>query len=97
MKRQLRIAAALIAAGLTGGIASLAWAQEQKTEKPCMADAARLCPNVEPGGGAQIACLKEHKEDLSPACKKRVMQMKLKHEEQKQYNEQQQQGTMPRE
>jgi hypothetical protein len=90
MKRHIRIATAVVAAAIAGGAASLASAQE----KPCMADAARLCPGVEPGEGAQIACLKQHKEDLSPGCKKRVMQMKIKHEEQKQLQEQQQ-GTQP--
>ena len=46
-------------------------------DKPCMADAARLCAGIEPGA-AQIACLKEHKQELSPACKKHVMQTKVK-------------------
>jgi hypothetical protein len=91
MRRTIGIAAALVAAGLVGGVASSARAQE----RPCMADAARLCPDVEPGGGAQITCLKEHKEELSPACKKKVMQAKIKHEEQKQLEEQQQQQTPP--
>jgi hypothetical protein len=58
-------------------------------ERPCMADAARLCPEVEPGAG-QLACLKEHKEELSPACKQKVLQAKIKQEEQKQLHEQQQ-------
>jgi hypothetical protein len=62
-------------------------------EKPCMADTARPCPNVQPGGGAQLACLKAHKEELSPACKKKVMQAKIKQEEQKQLEEQQ--GAQP--
>jgi hypothetical protein len=90
MRSKLSIAAFVIGAGL-GAIPSLAVAQE----KPCMADAARLCPDVEPGGGAQIACLKQHKEELSPACKKKVMQMKVKSEEQKQLHEQEQQQGMP--
>ncbi len=84
------IAAALVALG-AGGLASPALAQE----RPCMADAARLCPDVEPGGGAQIQCLKQHKEELSPACKRKVMQAKIKHEEQKQLQQQQQQGMPP--
>jgi hypothetical protein len=71
-------------------IASGAYAQD----KPCMADAARLCPNVEPGEG-QMACLKEHKDDLSPGCKKKVMQMKIKQEEKKQLDEQQKGAPAP--
>jgi hypothetical protein len=72
----------MTAALLFAGVASA-------QEKPCMADAARLCPDVPPGGGAQIACLKQHKEQLSAACKKHVMQMKIQQEENKQLQEQQ--------
>ena len=85
MKRMMMLIAAS-----TLGLAATAYAQE----KPCMADAARLCPEVQPGGGAQIACLKEHKEELSPACKKKVMQMKIKQMEQQQLHEQEQ-GVPP--
>jgi hypothetical protein len=74
------------AAMLVMGMGGAAFAQE----RPCMADAARLCPDVQPGQG-QLACLKEHKEELSAGCKKKVMQMKIKQEEQKQLHEQEQQ------
>jgi hypothetical protein len=84
-----------IVAGAVFGLGSSAFAQE----KPCMADAARLCPKVEPGGGAQMQCLKEHKDELSPACKKKVLQAKIKQEEQKQEKSEepapQPQGTQP--
>jgi hypothetical protein len=81
MKKSLTIAAALFAAAVSGG----AFAQE----RPCAADAARLCPGVEPGGGAQMTCLKEHKDELSPACKKKVLQAKIKMLE----NQEQQKAT----
>ncbi len=35
----------------------------------CTADVQRLCPNVQPGGGAIIACLRAHKDALSDRCK----------------------------
>ena len=73
------------------GFAATAYAQD----KPCMADAARLCSNVEPGGGAQIACLKAHKTELSPACKKNVMKMQAKSMEEQQLQQQQQQQPPP--
>jgi hypothetical protein len=88
MKRMM-----LLVAASTLGLTATAYAQKEQ-EKPCMADAARLCPGVEPGGGAQITCLKSHKEELSPGCKKKVMQMKIKQEENKQL-QQQEQGTPP--
>lgn len=87
MRRRLSIAAFVLGAALGG--------QARAQEKPCMADAARLCPNIEPGGGAQLACLKEHKQELSPECKKHVMQAKLKHEEQKQLEQQRQRSPNP--
>ena len=76
-----------VIAASTLGLVSAAQAQD----KPCMADAARLCSGVEPGGGAQIACLKAHKSELSPACKKNVMKMKVKQMENEQLEQQRQQ------
>ncbi len=74
---------------IAAAAASRLAASVQAQERPCMADAARLCPDVEPGGGAQLQCLKAHKEELSPACKKKVMQAKVKHLEQEQLQQQQ--------
>jgi hypothetical protein len=79
--------ALLVGAAAVLGLVASARAQE----RPCMADAARLCPDVEPGGGAQVMCLKAHQEELSPACKKHVMQAKIKQMEQQQLQQQQQQ------
>jgi hypothetical protein len=42
----------------------------------CKADADRLCPGVEPGGGKIVACLKEHKEEVSIGCAKAIKKMK---------------------
>ncbi len=88
MKTRLLFAATMTLLGLGGS----AWAQQppqQQADRPCMADAARLCPDVEPGGGAQMACLKSHKEELSPACKRRVMQAKVKQMERQELQKQQ--------
>jgi hypothetical protein len=79
--------------GLMGALGLVSSARAQ--EHPCMADAARLCPDVEPGGGAQMQCLKAHKEELSPACKKNVMKAKIKMMENKELQEQQQKGEQP--
>jgi hypothetical protein len=35
----------------------------------CTGDAQQFCANVQPGGGRVIACLKEHKDELSDQCK----------------------------
>ena len=95
MKRGLVIGFTAALGMVSGAFVSSARAQE----KPCMADAARLCPDVQPGGGAQIQCLKEHKEELSPACKKKVMSAKIKQMEKQEYQKQetpqQQQAPTP--
>jgi BASS family bile acid:Na+ symporter len=90
MKRMVLMVAAL---GL--GAVGVAHAQTQETEHPCMADAARLCSNVEPGGGAQMTCLKAHKEELSPACKKKVMQAKIKQMENQELQKQESAPPQP--
>jgi hypothetical protein len=84
MTSVLRTGAFLFAAAILG-IATGAGAQE----KPCMADAAKLCPGVEPGGGAQIKCLKSHMSELSPGCKEKVAAMKEK------FQKKEQQEAMP--
>ena len=84
--KSMMIAAAMLLLGV-GGAA-------RAQDKPCMADAARLCPNVEPGSG-QISCLKEHKAELSPACKKKVMETKVKQQEQQELQKQQKQQQPP--
>jgi hypothetical protein len=35
----------------------------------CRQDVHTLCPDVQPGGGRIIACLKSHAEQVSPDCK----------------------------
>ncbi len=37
----------------------------------CVWDIERLCGEELPGGGRVVACLKEHRERLSPTCKER--------------------------
>ena len=55
--------------------ASAQFAQAQDQQKlaairaACTADAQKLCAGVQPGGGRIVACLKEHKDELSDQCK----------------------------
>lgn len=48
----------------------------QAAQRPCMDDAKRLCAGVQPGQGRIVACLKEHKDQVSEACRKRVAQFR---------------------
>ena len=41
----------------------------------CTEDAQRLCAGVQPGGGRILACLKEHKDQLSDKCKQAAQQV----------------------
>lgn len=58
----------------TLGSATLAQAQQNKAAEACKDDAAKLCPDVKPGQGRIMACLKEHKSEVSGECKKAVAQ-----------------------
>jgi len=80
------------------GFAPAALAQQQQQQQvphPCAADAQRLCQGAPIGGGAQIACLKAHKSELSPQCKIKVLKAAQQREEQKLPASQQQQQEAP--
>jgi hypothetical protein len=38
----------------------------------CTADVQKLCAGVQPGGGRIIACLKQHKDEVSAGCKEAI-------------------------
>jgi len=44
----------------------------------CKADATRICPGVEPGGGRLVGCLKEHENEVSIGCAKALKAIKAK-------------------
>lgn len=46
--------------------------------RPCAEDAARLCKGVQQGQGRVARCLKEHANELSPACKENIGKAKEK-------------------
>ena len=75
--RHLALASALSLAALVS-TESGALAQQAAAMKYCRADFERLCPGVQPGGGRIIACLKEHKEEVSIGCGKAIQAMKAK-------------------
>ena len=75
--RHLALASALSLAALVSA-ESGALAQQAAAMKYCKADFERLCPGVQPGGGRIIACLKEHKEEVSIGCGMALPAMKAK-------------------
>lgn len=43
---------------------------------PCADDAAKLCKDVPAAGGQVVQCLNQHSNDVSPACKEALGEMK---------------------
>jgi gas vesicle protein len=56
----------------------------EQNAKPCAEDAAKLCKGMQQGGGRMAQCLKEHSNELSPACKENMGKMKEKMQDFKQ-------------
>ena len=75
--RHLALASALSLTALVSA-APNALAQQAEAMKYCKPDVARLCPGVQMGGGRIIACLKEHKMEISVGCGKALQGMKAK-------------------
>ena len=64
------VVAAVFCLSLAGG------ASAEEKDKPCVADAEKLCQGVEKSGGAVAKCLKEHSRELSSACRENMGKMK---------------------
>ena len=63
-------------------------ASAEHAARPCRDDAAKLCKDVQKGEGRVARCLKEHANELSPACKENIGRMKEKVKEAKEACEQ---------
>ena len=61
--RVLRSLTALLGAG-----AALLAAAAEPAESACFADAKRVCPDVQPAEPGFLACLREHRAELSSSC-----------------------------
>jgi hypothetical protein len=48
----------------------------------CKQDVHTLCPDVQPGGGRIVACLKSHAEQVSPDCKAAIKAARERREQQ---------------
>lgn len=45
---------------------------------PCRDDLEKLCPDIEPGGGRIIACLRKHRDLVSDECKAKLAAMRAR-------------------
>ncbi|MFC0284168.1 cysteine rich repeat-containing protein [Camelimonas abortus] len=69
-----KFAAVLFAAAIT--LTPVAAMAGNDLAKYCKADIQRLCPNVEPGGGKIIKCLKSKAKMMSVGCAQALQKMK---------------------
>ena len=63
-----------VAVLMVGTLAGMSGAQHK--QGPCADDIAKLCKDVQPGGGRIARCMKQHEQELSPACKQHVAEVK---------------------
>ena len=71
-----KIAVAALSALALLSLPNVASAQMAEVMKYCKADAERLCPGLEPGGGRIDKCLKAHKMEVSIGCGKAIQHIK---------------------
>ncbi len=71
-----KVVIACISALALASLPQVALAQMSELMKYCKADAERLCPGVEPGGGRIVKCLKAHEMDMSIGCGKALKHLK---------------------
>ena len=71
-----KLAVAALSAFALLALSNIASAQMADLTKYCKADAERLCPGTEPGGGRIIKCLKAHKMEVSIGCEKAIQHIK---------------------
>jgi len=55
-----------------------AGASAEEVDRPCVADAKKLCKNVQPGDGRIARCMKEHQNKLSSGCRENMAKAKEK-------------------
>lgn len=71
-----KLAVAALSAFALMALSNIASAQMADLTKYCKADAERLCPGTEPGGGRIVKCLKAHKMEVSIGCGKAIQHIK---------------------
>jgi hypothetical protein len=71
----LAVVAGLFCLSMAGSVSA------EEVDRPCVADAKKLCKDVQPGEGRVARCMKEHEKELSPACKENIKKMKEKSRE----------------
>lgn len=55
-----------------------------EAQQACTGDMEKFCKDVQPGGGRILKCLREHTQELSPACSQEIEKTKGKVQEKQQ-------------
>ena len=55
--------------------------------RPCADDARKFCPDVTPGKGGVLNCLKPHRDELSDACKQQLQQVEKRQQSMSEHRE----------
>ncbi|HEY5993626.1 MAG TPA: cysteine rich repeat-containing protein [Gallionellaceae bacterium] len=76
--RRFAVFAGVFCLALSAGVMA------KEANKPCAEDAQKFCKGVEPGEGRIVKCMKQHENELSPACKGKIAEFK---EEAKEFHE----------
>jgi hypothetical protein len=71
----------LIVAVLFWVVPLMAQAEEMHRTGVCRADFEKFCKDVKPGQGRIVKCMREHENELSPACKDQIAADKEKAQE----------------
>ncbi|MFZ5523358.1 MAG: cysteine rich repeat-containing protein [Pseudomonadota bacterium] len=69
---RLAVVAGVFCLSIAAGVSA------EEVDKPCVADARKLCKDVQPGEGRVARCMKEHEKELSPGCRENIGKMKEK-------------------
>jgi hypothetical protein len=80
-KMFMRGASLVIIALVIGTWAASSDAAQAQGQGPCADDVAKYCKDVQPGGGRIVRCLKQHEQELSPACRQHAAEVKKKGQE----------------
>jgi hypothetical protein len=65
-----------VVAGAVAAFFTTAHAQHGAASAACKEDVQKLCPDVQPGEGRVLQCLKTHQKDVSPKCANYMKQVK---------------------
>ena len=74
-----RLAWSMLALALAASAGAAETTPPAKPRQACAADLQRLCPDVTPGGGRIMQCLKGRMDQVSDGCKSAVMAQRAAH------------------